>query len=81
VTKPGRKWPFMSMILSAYVMVTWLGNTIIGDDGFFVSLGVTSVAALWFVGSCWWIERRLKALDEWKAERELMWFLNREMEE
>jgi hypothetical protein len=75
VTKPSRKGPWIALVLSAYVAGRWFVNIFMGDDGVAASLLVFAIGVAMVVMSWRWLWRRLGALECWKAEREMAWWL------
>jgi uncharacterized membrane protein YhdT len=76
VTKPSRKGPLWALAISLYFTGSAFVDAFVDteEDRWYAMAGLP-VTLLFVVLSCWWLERRFRALDRWKEDRELAWWL------
>lgn len=78
MSKPSRIGPWIAIALSAYGTVLWFVHIFI--DGLpAIAIFLFSLSCLGV--SCWWMGHTLAALERWKAERELNWWMQDRPEE
>lgn len=76
MTKPSRKGPLWALGISLYLSgAAFVDAFIDTEEDQLYALGGLPVMLACVALSWWWLERRFKALDRWKAEREMAWWL------
>lgn len=76
MNKPSRKGPLWALGFSLYFSGAAFVDAFVDteEDRWYALAGLpvmlTCVAVSW-----WWLERRFKAIERWKEERELAWWL------
>ena len=76
MTKPSRKGPFWALAFSLYASGGAFVDAFIDtEQDQLAALKCLPIALACVCLAWWWLERRLKALEAWKDEREMAWWL------